>query len=210
MSKKLYFVLAVLISILLTVFQTIIINNKNNKNMQVVYLAGCDIAANTVITEDCLIQGKIFYEGHANAADKDALVNSVALSTIQKGEVISLNDINQEADINDFRYLSLKISGDNFNANDIDNNDFVDIFFIPDYRKFERFQVEWLAFVLEQCQIDFVLGQDVGLLVKNIQIEYIDMINQSAQFVSIKVSSPFDELISFLKTNSDYQFIKLN
>lgn len=210
MNKKLYFVLAIIISIILTLFQTVIINSKNNKNMQTVYIAGKDIEKNTIISEECLLESKIYFEGDINKIDKSDIVNKIALSTISKGEFITMNDIDTSADINDFRYISLKINGDNFNANDIKTYDFVDIYFILDYSKFERYQMEWLVFTLEQCHIEFMFGKDVGLLIKNVQVEYIDMINQSAQYVSIKVISPYDELISFLKISSVYQFVKLN
>ena len=53
-------------------------------------------------------------------------------------------------------------------------------------------------------------GKDIGFIVKNIKIEYINSVNQSAQYVSIETLAPIDQIIGFIKLYSNYEFIKIN
>jgi len=210
MNRKFYFILAIILSLLITVVQSVIINNKYTHNMTTVYVAIKDIAKDTIITDKCYKLEKVSTKGKLNSFDEKALLNSVACSSIKKGDIITQHDFDENYNINNFRYLALKINGENFNANDIKRYEYVDIFFMPDLEKIKGYQFTWLTNTLEECGIMFNPNNEVGLFIKNVQIEYIDNINNSAQYVSVKVVYPYDQIISFLKTNSIYEFIKIN
>ncbi|MCK5812105.1 MAG: hypothetical protein KAG94_04355 [Clostridiales bacterium] len=210
MNKKIYLILAIVISLVITVFQSLLINSRNKEEMQIIYIASTNIARQSVITNNSFIEKTIYSKEPVTVLTKDELIGSISITEIEQGEMLTRNDVTKESSSKDFTFLSLKITGDNFNANDFSVNDYANLYFILDLGKFEKYQLDWLQNLLDEEEISFQLEKDVGILIENIQLAYIDKVNQSAQFVSIKTTEPIDRIISFLQQVATYEFIKIN
>ncbi len=210
MNKKIYLVLAIVISLILTVFQSLLINSRSKEELQIIYVATQDIAEQSVITDNSFVKKTIYSKEPLTLLTEDELINSITVAEIKQGEIFTSNDITTEISSNNFIFLSLKITGENFNANDFSVNDYANLYFIPDIGKLEKYQLDWLQTLLAEEQISFELEKDVGILIENIQLAYIDKVNQSAQFVSIKTIEPLDRVIAFLQHVATYEFIKIN
>ena len=178
--------------------------------MQIIYIASTNIARQSVITNNSFIEKTIYSKEPVTVLTKDELIGSISITEIEQGEMLTRNDVTKESSSKDFTFLSLKITGDNFNANDFSVNDYANLYFILDLGKFEKYQLDWLQNLLDEEEISFQLEKDVGILIENIQLAYIDKVNQSAQFVSIKTTEPIDRIISFLQQVATYEFIKIN
>lgn len=210
MNKKIYLILAIVISLILTVFQSLLINSKSKEELQIIYVATQDIAEQSVVTDNSFIKKTIYSKEPLTLLTEGELINSITVAAIKQGEIFTKNDITTEISSNNFIFLSLKITGENFNANDFSVNDYANLYFIPDIGKLEKYQLDWLQTLLAEEQISFELEKDVGILIENVQLAYIDKVNQSAQFVSIKTIEPLDRVIAFLQHVATYEFIKIN
>ncbi len=210
MNKKFYLILAIIISLALTVFQSLLINSRSKEEIQIIYVAVQNIAKQSVITNSSFVKKTIYSKEPVTLLTEDELMGSITVAEIKKGEIFTRNDVTSDFSSKDFTFLSLKITGENFNANDFSVNDYANLYFILDLGKFEKYQLDWLQNLLNEEQIPFQLEKDVGILIENIQLAYIDKVNQSAQFVSIKTTEPLDRIISFLQHVATYEFIKIN
>ncbi len=213
MRKSAYIITAVLIAVALTLVQSFIAGAAARKNETEMVVASSEIRKGAVISKDDVGISRIFLgEGERNPVktDYDSVIGSVAANDIPEGGIITGRDmLSGEGEDTSMRRLSLEITGENFNANNITEGDYVDIYMIPDMEELDEAAIIWLGDRLSSSDIAYMPMKEPGLMIENIRVEHIDSgTGGTAKYVSIKVKKPMDEVISCLKRSGEYEFIK--
>lgn len=210
MKKKTYIISAIILSIALTIIQSVIAKEsiKEFKNEGVVALV--DINIGDIISEDMVKSEIIYTESFIkNTVSYDEIINKKAKDSIKKDSIIIMEQIDIDNSVEDYKYLSLNVSKSNFNASDIKKGDFVDILFVIEQGNYQEYEKIWVSNTSKKMNIDFDFTEDVVLIVENIKIEYIDNTNAQSINVSFKVDGLLDELIGFIKQKSVWEIIKV-
>lgn len=213
MKKRTYIILAVLISIGLTVIQIMIADSVVKKNKMIICTAVQDIKKGSILSENDIRLINVYKENAMSTTvtvDYMVIPGKTAARDIAKDSIITERDI--FSDYNDYkgmRFLAVEVSGDSFNAGDLESGDFVDIYIIPSIDELDDTQIIWLNDNLSRAGISYIPGKDPGILVENICISHINTsTGQTAKYVSIRVPKPLDEVVAFLEHISTFEFIK--
>jgi len=212
MKKSVYIILAVVIAAGLTAAQALIANSIVKKNEMEVCIAINEIKVGNIICESDVETAKIFkgeYDRQFTVADKDELLGKTASRDIMAGSILSMGDIDAEDEgIGATGFVALEVNGENFNANNLEKGDILDLFMLPDLTEVEEGYVIWLNGIFAESGVKFMPGKQPGVLIKNVLIDHIDTTTgQAAKYVSIRVPQPLGEAIAFLEQISVYEFI---
>ena len=211
MRKIIYIILAVALAAGLTVLQAVIARTASRSNETIVYIASDEYKKGTVIESGYIEEVIVYTEsGNVNpsAHTMEDLLGMTLAYDVEKGEIItaaSLYDSNICSD--DERYIALKVDGGNFNAGCLSAGDMVDIYFLPDFDKLENYQIVWLNEMLAGYS-RFIKGKSPGILINDLRINHVSKTaGEQAEYVSICVPKPVEEVITFLEQISEYEFI---
>lgn len=213
MRKSVYIIIAVLIAVALTLVQSFIAGAATKKNEIEMIITKKDIRKGSIITEKDIIKSNMYLaKGEQNLVktEYDSIIGSIAAHDIHKGGILTERDIiSSEGEDKTMRRISLAITGENFNAYDITQGDYVDIYIIPDMDKLNEASIIWINDKLSASNIAYVPMKEPGIMIENIRVEHIDSgTGGTAKYASIKVKKPIDEAISYLKRVGEYEFIK--
>lgn len=211
MRKAIYIILAIAIAVGLTVIQVVIAKKANDTNQTAMFMAVEDLEKGEVVREED-IQEIIFFTENSGqipkALDSKNLVGKILLNDVKKDSLITTGDVFDNKDVSEEeRFLSLEVNGSNFNADCLVAGDIVDIFFLPEFKNLENYQIVWLNEILSGYAC-FIKGKMPGILIENLTINHISKTaGDHAEYVSIRVPEPIDEAIAFLEQISEYEFI---
>lgn len=212
MKKSIYIISAVLIAAGLTIVQILAAGAVTRKNEMEVCRAVRGIkAGNTFYEED--IETIRIYKGEFSdtllAMDVSGFIGKTASRDIEPGSLLCSGDIDNEAPlIEDAGFVALEVSGDNFNAGNLEKGDFIDLYMLPDLSEVDNGDLMWLNGVFAGMNVDYVPGKQPGVLIEGLLIDHIDTATgNTAKYVSVRIPSPLDEAVVFLEQISVYEFI---
>jgi hypothetical protein len=203
MTKKKYYILALIVAVLLTITQITISKYAVKRDEGYIYIANRDILkGDAVIMSDLQ---RITVYGY-----KSEIVltqNMYSILDINKGEVVNTSCFTNTAYTDEDRMISVTVDIDRSNGGNINRNEKVDIYVIPDIADFEAYEMKWLEDILFGMHIIYASDMNVGFMLEDVWVEDIMAQNSGSLIVSLRVAYPTDILLSFLKNKCDMEFI---
>lgn len=212
MRKSVYIILAVVIAAGMTAVQAVLAGSIAKKNEMRICVAVNDIKEGNIVYEKDVEMVSIYkgeYGEEITTAEINEISGRTASRDIPSGSIVSMGDIETpDVNIGETGFVALEVSGENFNAGNLEKGDFVDLYLIPDLSDVDEGNILWLNSVFAECGVRFIPGRQPGVLIQNVLIDFINTATgQDAKYISIRVPRPLDEAIAFLEQISVYEII---
>ncbi|MFA7672430.1 MAG: hypothetical protein WCY62_01075 [Clostridia bacterium] len=203
MTKRKYFILALVIAVLLTAVQIAISKYAVKSDEGYIYVANREIQKGDTVTVSDLQKITVYgYTGEIIFTD-----NMFSLLDIRKGDVVNTSCFDNAMYTDKDRMISVTVDADRSNGGNIRGNETVDIYVIPDMTDFQPYEMKWLEEVLSSIDIAYLSDKDVGFMLNDVWVDDVITQNAGSSIVSLRVASPTDILLSFLKNKCDIEFI---
>jgi hypothetical protein len=203
MTKRKYFILALVIAVLLTVIQIAISKYTIKGDEGYIYVANREIRKGETVTASDL--EKITVYGYTG--DIIITENMFSLLDIEMGEVVNTGCFANTLHTDKDRMISVTVDADRSNGGKITCNEALDIYVIPDTADFQPYEIKWLEGILSSMDIAYISDKDIGFILKDVWVEDVAAQNTGSSIVSLRVAYPTDILLSFMKNKCVMEFI---